>query len=351
MKRSLFIVWTLAFTYCANGPTLMAETLDQGSFEEKWLIEAKKQWQDYLSEMSHYEVKIEVEQVWNRSIIDKEPETQEFHAVVDYPRSLLYSYCTNSDRVEEVKGVNSEYDFRLNPAKNDPEKWIVARIARVPPKSSACQFSKASVYDIDAPCDSVVNQYLANALAIQTTLIPSLVELDGFKVASVKESTRDGQRIASIAYEYEPKAPPRKVHTRSGTVHLLVDHYWLVDSADFIVGDIPDPKYRNPFSVRNTYNFTDFRVPVLTSSEWKCFNNTPDKTWRYSMTFVFRFQPTQDRSPGRFTLTAFGLPEVDFGSQPHSYRRWLVIVIAIVAIVVLCVILLKRRRMAKSVTI
>jgi hypothetical protein len=176
--------------------------------------------------------------------------------------------------------------------------------------------------------------------------MPSLVALDGFTVASVKESTRDGKRVASITYEYEPKSPPRKVQTRSGTVHLLVDHYWLVDSADFFVGQSAGSAFRYPFSVKNSYNFTDWSVPVLTSSEWKCFNATPDKTWRYSMTYNFRFQKTEDRSPERFTLAAFGLPEPDFGSEPLRYRLWLVVVSVIVIGIVLYMILRKRRGMA-----
>lgn len=334
MKRAVFIISTLACTYCTHGHAQVASGPDHAPLTEKWLMEAKTQWQRYLQEMSHFEVEKEVKNEWNRSIIDHEPETRNYRAVADYPRALLYVYFPNSHRVEEVRGVNAEYQFRLTPAGNDPEQWVVTRFGELPPPSPECQFSKASMHEIDVPCDAIINQYLASALALNTTLLPSLVGLDGFRVTSVKESTRDGQRIASVTYDYEPVSPPRKVHTRSGTVHLLVDHYWLVDSADFFVGETIGSTFRCPFSVKNTYNFADSSVPVLTSSECKCFNNTPDRTWRYSMTYRFRIQRTEDRSPGRFTLTAFGLPEADLRSPWRPYRLWLAIVSVIVMIAI-----------------
>ena len=345
MKRALFIVWTLACTYCANGHAQMANGPDQASFKDKWLIEAKTQWQSYLQEISHYEVRIELKKQWNRSILDYEPVGYDSHVVADYPRSLYYAFQPGSDRIKEVQGVNPEYQFRLTPAQNVPEQWIAVSVQRILSPTSVCQFSTARVDEADAPCDAIVSQTLAMGLALQTTPLPSLLQLDGFTVASVKESTRDGQRIASITYVYEPKSPLRRVQIRSGTAHLLVDHYWLVDSADFFVGETAGSPHRWPFSVKNSYDFTDLSVPVLTSSEWKCFNNTPDRTWRYSMTHNFRFQKTEDRSPERFTLSAFGLPEPDFGSEPRRYRLWSVIVTAIVIGIVLCMILSKRRGM------
>lgn len=342
-KRALLIACLVACTCSARGHAQTVNELDQTSSVEVRLAEAKSQWQSYFLAISHYEVELDLFNEWNRSIIDHEPETLRFRTVTDYPRSLVYRYHLNSDRVREVEGVNPEYCFRVSPVQDDPKQWIASSVARTPSPSPECQFSRASIHDVQSPYDAPVNEWLGYALAIHSVLLPSLVELDGFSVTSFEETTRDGQRIATLTYTYEPESMEGKVQVRSGTVHLLADHYWVVDSVELNVGAGPDPAFHWPFSIKNTYEFSGASIPLLKSSVWKCFNNTPDRTWRYSMTHTFRFQKTEDRSPERFTLTAFGLPEPEFETQPARYRLWLFVGSTLVAAIALYVIRSRRR--------
>ncbi len=343
MKRALLIVCAVACACSAHGH---AQTVNEGkqtpSVEER-LAEAKTHWQSYLHEISHYELDGAMVTEWNRSILDYEPEAIKYRVVADYPRSVVYCFEGDSDRISEVEGVNPEYCFQVSPAQDDPERWVAESVAQTPSPSPECQFSRASIHDVDSPYDATVNKWLTDALAIHTVLLPSLVELDGFSVTSFEETTRDGQRIATLTYTYEPESMEGKVQVRSGTVHLLADHYWVVDSVELNVGAGPDPAFHWPFSIKNSYEFPDSSIPLLKSSVWKCFNNTPDRTWRYSMTHTFRFQKTEDRSPERFTLAAFGLPEPEFETQPAKHRLWLFIGSALVAAIALCIVLAKRR--------
>jgi len=320
--------------------------LERSFAKEPGLDRAEEQWSAYVARIANFEGDGVCTSRYNRSIIDHEEEVGEFKVVVGrYPMALVYDdFIADYDGFYKVIGMNDNYHFEIVRSKKDPQTWVASEVAKNASRPTTYMFPTRSVYDTDLPSDTIVGESFCRAIAVYTTLLPTLLKLPGCAVESMEASSRDGEEVVTLKYTYEPKTMPRKIYERSGIVRLLPDHYWLVDSANFFTGGAEGSQHRCQISVRNEYDFKDFSIPLLVSSEWKCYDNTPDKTWRYTRLTHFRWRETEEQGPDRFMLTAFGLPEPEFDSGVSRYRLWLLIGGTILFCIVLCVWSLRRSK-------
>lgn len=332
MKQLLFLA-LFAGAVALPGQAPAASGQRRALAVEQTMAIANSQWQAYLREIcdAHFEADVVETDRWNQVVIDHTPavEIEKHRVVCVYPMGLLYKYGRKStsvpDKVMDIVGVNAEYSFRLTPSENAQQKWVVRDVARVARPPTTCRIPESSVYYVDEQCDAFVVQDLATAIQVGAILLPSLFKLDELSIEQIEEYTRDGEQIVSVRYHFEPDKLPPKVFARSGTIDLLPHHHWVIDRADYIVGTKEGITSRALVSIHNKYDFASFKVPVLTSKKVDCYNTTPDKTWRYSRSLVYRFQETKDQTPQRFTLSDFGLPEPDFSTEPKNLRLWLVL--------------------------
>lgn len=339
---SIFIICSLGAAVGGGGIV----GLQRGFAKERGLDRAEEQWNAYVARIANFEGDVVGTTRCNRSILDNEEEVEKCKIVVGrYPMALLYDHAAgDSDVFREVIGMNDDYHFQIVRSKKDPQAWIARDVAKNASRPTTYVFPTRSVFDTDLPSDTIVGSFFCRPIAVYSTPLPTLLKLPGCEVESMEATSRDGEEVVTLKYTYEPKTMPRKIYERSGIVRLLPDHYWLVDSADFFTGAAEGSQPRVQISVRNEYNFKDFSIPLLVSNEWKCYDNTPDKTWRYTTLTHFRWRETEEQGPDRFMLTAFGLPEPEFDSGVSRYRLWSVIGGAILFCIVLCVWSLRRSR-------
>jgi hypothetical protein len=231
-----------------------------------------------------------------------------------------------------VNGVNSRYAFKLGKTTPDAESFILANFQPASDEMRRKVHSRGEhhfniVFEVNSWDCIPLSKFIKDPL---------------ITITDVHDLRRGGRDMAQLSYERQ-----WKIHDRSGTEHGTVildpERYWCVCEHHSELPDI--------LPVRKIDGFLEYGddvdgFPILR----RCQETTTYKDKTDSpLVIIYEFDKLvhRDIPESEFTLSAFGLPEVQVpGEQkPRTLWRWLVgIGIALGVLAVLLRVYVKKRR-------
>ncbi|TVS09513.1 MAG: hypothetical protein EA424_26950 [Planctomycetaceae bacterium] len=257
---------------------------------------------------------------------------------------------TGLERTERrsVSAVNQDYFFRINsrdaglhwqivglePIRTPPDLTDLVLVDPVDPNRH--RFTPA------VHPGRLIDQDVLCGLFLSDRWLPNILVDPRFTLLDIQPAEVDGRRLMRLSFSL--------IGTESGidfdesVLFLMPDHHWLISHAHLYSEFWGEDRFRAV--IENEYTFSD-GLPVIASSELTVHDVTDGEQLNYVRTRTFSLKRTADTSPGRFRLSAFGLPEPDFLSrQRFSNRAWIAVVGFI--LLLLCGLYVARRERAEK---
>ena len=153
--------------------------------------------------------------------------------------------------------------------------------------------------------------------------LPVLFADSNFEITESEEITENETRKIVLSFEYDPGFLSGFSSAHEGTITLLPDHEWMVDSMELFLVKVPEePDDDAPveYEFRVLYRFEydcQYQMPVVAKSLNERYNiatgqMTRKQTADYDIKPIGRFK----YSARRFTFSYYGLPEPNFAPRP-----------------------------------
>ena len=160
--------------------------------------------------------------------------------------------------------------------------------------------------------------------------LPVLFADSNFEITESEEITEGETRKIILSFEYDPGFLSIFASAHKGTITLLPDHDWMVDSMELFLVKVPEePDDDAPveYEFRVLYRFEydyQYQMPVVAKSLKELYDIATGRMTRkltdeYDIKPIGRFKYTARR----FTLSYYGLPEPDFA--PPLWLKYLFI--------------------------
>lgn len=284
-----------------------------------------------------------------------EDETYFSEAICKYPFYVNIGGSVDDESVN-VYGVNKSYMFWID-RKKEGEPW--EDTAALPVKNHKKIYDwryldswyKADDIQVDRRDMNILKRFAPQMDAMMMPL-PVLFADSNFEITESEEITENETRKIVLSFEYDPGFLSGFSSAHEGTITLLPDHEWMVDSMELFLVKVPEePDDDAPveYEFRVLYRFEydcQYQMPVVAKSLNERYNiatgqMTRKQTADYDIKPIGRFK----YSARRFTFSHYGLPEPDFAPRP-----WLkYLFIAVGAVIILAVMWRKLKGRKDSV--
>lgn len=308
-------------------------------------IEAPRKWREYLELIGDFEGTHDKKTIYSARLRpnpnDQVVESQ-FRVVAKYPMVLNDQQMNLRHPVRKVRGMNEKYYFEL--LKKGDRPWVIQEVV---PVGSACPITQ---WDLINPNEGekrspqrfpgdLIDDLLLAGLFVGDRWLPNLLAHPKFAINDIGQDVMNGNRVVHISFSCAPRDASEVIYPPAGAIVLLPDEYWLVARGELVLEYYGKDRYK--FVVENTYERRG-ELPVISSKELTCFAMTNGEQINYQSTSKYSVRKTAEPSARLLRLSAYGLPEPNFGTTRRSRIRVLAVVATVfVAILLYC--FLKRR--------
>ena len=275
-------------------------------------------WEKYAAAMRRLEGTMQTKTV-RMPHLEPDPERrvreERFQIVGSYPRVLV-------ERSGQVQAVNDDYHFRI--LRDEGGDW---RLVELEPVRAPAARNELFLLDANDPergrhppsshPGRLIDVHVLAGLLVVDRWLPNLLADPHFRLLEIRPEQVDGKQGLHISFSAaNPEFP---VSIDEVSLFLLPDQYWVIKQGEaaFSVAE-----QASRMSWVNEY-VTQDGVPVPVAREQTAYEVTDAETKErnYVETRTFALQRTVDTSPERFRLSAYGLPEPDFGTGGRSATR------------------------------
>ena len=354
MNRKMRILsFLIALVFCAAFRLPLYADSPQPEEIKKAALESWTRYAKFISrcEAKHTEHSIDYDENGSAT----EDETYFSEAICKYPFYVNIGGGVGEESVSGY-GVNKSYTFRIDREKeSEPWEGIAADPVENHKKIYDWRYLDSWYKKEDIQVDRRdlnILKRIAPQMDAAMMPLPVLFADSEFKITESEEITEGETRKIVLSFEYDPGFPSLFSSAHKGTITLLPDHDWMVDSMELFLVKVPEEpdddapvEYEFRFLYRFEYDY-QYRMPVVAKSLKEQYNiatgqMTRKQTAEYDIKPIGRFK----YSARRFTLSYYGLPEPDFVS-----RLWLkYLFIAVGAVIILAALWRKLKERKDSV--
>ena len=276
--------------------------LGDEDLKARFLKEAPSAWQRYATSQENLDVILERTTEAFGNAVGEFPTTKESYHVMKSANSHMKEE-THNDGSQNIVGRNPAYDFVLNKSAGE-SSYVVRYVGKRVPGFE-------DDYRIVA-CFSTL------ALSgVGGVPLLDIIRRPNFHLKGVGKETRHGKHLVRVDFDYDAED---YLPLQGGQFWLDPSAYWLVSELEYRVAG------QAPTTIENEFREKDEGPPILVRTiETTHGVNNPDGGTRW--TSVISRWDREPLSPERFTLSAYGLPEIDLrppgrpSSQVHYW--WL----------------------------
>ena len=348
MNRKTKILSLLtAVLFCAVFRLPLCADSPQPEEIKKAAVESWTRYAKFISRCEAKRTEHSIEYDENGSVT--EDETYFSEAICKYPFYVNIGGGVGGESVSGY-GVNKSYTFWIDREK-EGEPWEdtafpVENHKKIYDWRYLDSWYKADDIQVDRR-DMNILKRLAPQLDAAMMPLPVLFADSNFKITEAEEITEGETRKIVLSFEYDPGFFSGFSSAHKGTITLLPDHDWMVDSMELFlvkVPEEPDDDATVEYEFRVLYRFEydyQYPMPVVAKSLKEQYNIATGQmarkqTAEYDIKPIGRFKYTARR----FTLSYYGLSEPDFATRP--WLRYLFIAVGA------CFILAVLRRIRKG---
>ena len=324
MNRNVRILSLLtAFVLCAALRLPLYADSPQAEEIKKAALESWTRYAKFISrcEAKRTEHSIDYDENGSRT----EEETYFSETICKYP---LYVNIGGGVGEESVSGygVNKSYTFWID-RKKEGEPWEdtafpVENHKKIYDWRYLDSWYKADDIQVDRRDMNILKRITPQMDAAMMPL-PVLFADSNFEITESEEITENETRKIVLSFEYDPGFFSGFSSAHKGTITLLPDHEWMVDSMELFLVKVPEEPDNNApveYEFRVLYRFEydyQYQMPVVAKSLKERYDTatgrmTRKQTADYDIRPIGRFK----YAARRFTLSYYGLPEPDFAPRP-----------------------------------
>ena len=281
-----------------------------------------KAWEEYGELLAHSEGSQMTAIKWyneNGSVSETERKSSE--TISDYP--LVVSLFINKDGRKVVSGINNIYTFRLQA--ESETLWAVLNIDQ---KRATCGRFSWSYHDWSQPepasrqtPDFFIIDTFGTSLSVAGPPLPSLIKSPEFTIVDIKEGVNEDIKTTIVSFVYSPANPSPAVQVRKGTITLLPDSYWLVQSMElFLASPDENSTLSTPVRLEIECKYdSNNSIPLLKKHTLMSYTNER-LVWSSERQYDIKLNEHAFYPSSRFTLTHYGLPEPDFVGKHNRFQ-------------------------------
>lgn len=313
------------------------------SWKERLLAEAPPKW----TAMEEYYSKMEVSfrqyvPVLPQSLVGRAPDLAYFDIrkngdmmVSSLRRVGKYADGKKMDQLR-ILGINKRYAFKLAKTSPDADTFILEKYESASDEIRQQVQSRGGL--------NFTSSFRVNGMLLSEFVKDSLVT-----ITDIRSLQRGGREIAQLDYHrqlvYHDSNDPSKnkiIGTEEGVVVLDPEHCWCIREHHFVL-----PSLKCDVALEYGDDVDGFPIlrRVQDTTVYKNSTGTMRTVWEFDK-LVHRDIPESE-----FTLSAFGMPEMQLpGDQrPHTLWRWMIgIGIALAALAILLRVYWQRRRQVRQ---
>lgn len=325
--------------------SLCFSQVTSGTLASDYVVKFRRQWQSYLHALGSIE--------GTERIIESRPNgtSRDFmiSVIYLYPK-LVDSRGLPGEQMEPIKvtATNEKYRFEINRGTSD-DPWEIRYITGLDDstvvKPTDWKFPEQFA-DPPSHLENPIGYTIFNTLGVglftedSTTSLPYLVSQPGFHITEFSVDQLSNDITMSFIYKMDdfpestknltdfPNHPEWKKFKLEGTVILTTDYFLIshgIFHREFLDGELD-------IELQCFYDMETYRVPLPKTFSHKL--STKEKGVTVEEERIFDLKETNPKDNSRFTLSAYGLPEPDFGGHRPSRLRYIIFGIGLLMLVI-----------------